>query len=72
MMTIMNGEELVRHVLGGSAGVHHRQVPIIVITADLFAAPRELCLQAGVNEYLSKPLDYQRLTSLVSFAVTKV
>lgn len=66
MMPYMNGAELTRLVRSGAVGVHHQQVPIIAATADLFAAPRELCLQAGVNEYLSKPLDYQRLTSLVA------
>lgn len=66
MMPIMNGEELVRHVRDGSVGAHHRQVPIIAITADLFAAPREHCLQTGVNEYLPKPVDYKKLSSLVA------
>ncbi|NJD36946.1 MAG: response regulator [Geobacter sp.] len=66
MMPIMNGEELVRHVRDGSAGVHHQLVPIIVITADLFAAPRERCLQAGVNGYLPKPVDYEKLALLVA------
>lgn len=66
VMPYMNGAELTRLVRSGAVGVHHQHVPIIAVTADLVSATRERCLQAGVNEYLSKPVDYKKLASLVT------
>jgi len=43
----------------------YQHIPIIAQTAMAMKGDRERCLAAGVNEYLSKPIDLQLLANLV-------
>ncbi len=44
----------------------YQHIPIIAQTAMAMKGDRETCLAAGVNEYISKPIDLQLLASLVA------
>ena len=49
----MDGLEATRQIR--SFDTHH--VPIIALTADVFVKNAQKCLEAGMDDYLSKPLD---------------
>ena len=44
----------------------YQHIPIIAQTAMAMKGDRESCLAAGVNEYISKPIDLKLLASLVA------
>ncbi|WP_197526343.1 PAS domain-containing hybrid sensor histidine kinase/response regulator [Botrimarina colliarenosi] len=68
-MPIMDGLEATREIRAiererGDGKV----VPIVAMTAHGMRADRQQCLQAGMTDYLSKPIDLGRLTAVVEQA----
>ena len=42
-----------------------KKLPIIMLTAKAMKDDQERCLNAGANDYMAKPLDVEKLLSLV-------
>ncbi|MFZ6027774.1 MAG: response regulator, partial [Chloroflexota bacterium] len=62
MMPGMDGYEFIQAL---RQQPHFRNTPIIALTAKAMKGDREKCLDAGANDYLSKPIDPERLFSLL-------
>jgi CheY-like chemotaxis protein len=47
-----------------------RKLPIIAITAKAMADDRDQCIDAGANDYIAKPIDVDKLLSLLRVWMT--
>jgi len=62
MMPGMDGYETMRRIRQRSVW---RDLPIIAVSAKAMLGDREKCLEAGANDYLSKPIDMDKLASMM-------
>jgi len=65
-MSEMDGYEASRKIRGGEAGECYKAIPIIALTANAMEGDREKCLQAGMSDYLVKPLEVDDLQEMLN------
>jgi signal transduction histidine kinase/DNA-binding response OmpR family regulator/CHASE3 domain sensor protein len=63
MMPEMDGLQAMREIRKSNA--KFSKVPIIALTAKAMSDDRDVCIRAGANDYIAKPLNVEILLSLV-------
>ena len=69
MMPVMDGLEATRRI---RADARFSKLPIIAITAKAMKDDQEQCRRAGANDYLAKPIELDRLISLLRVWIPSV
>lgn len=64
-MPVMDGLEATRRIREIEACAGRRKTPIVALTANAMMGTLERCLEAGMDDYLTKPLDISRLEDVL-------
>jgi len=62
MMPIMDGNEAIKLIRELKA---YKATPIIALTAKTMPEDRDKCFEAGASEYITKPIDFDKLLSIM-------
>jgi len=66
MMPVMDGYEAMEKI---RAQKKYKDLPIIALTAKAMAEDKSKCLQSGANDYMNKPVDVDKLLSLIKVSI---
>ncbi len=63
-MPIIDGVQATKEIRRREKSTNKR-IPIIALTADAMRGYKEKCLEAGMDDYLSKPFDQKQLNEIL-------
>jgi len=70
-MPVMDGLEATRQWRAREAAAGSKPLPIIAMTANAMSGDRDACLNAGMNAYVSKPIDVKVLSAEIGRLCTE-
>ncbi|WP_339703353.1 response regulator [Algoriphagus aquimarinus] len=68
MMPEMDGYEAMQRI---RSQVKYKNLPVIALTAKAMNDDKQKCIDAGANDYIAKPVDVERLLSLMRVWLSK-
>ena len=68
MMPEMDGYEAMKRI---RSQVKFKSLPVIALTAKAMKDDKQKCIDAGANDYITKPIDVERLLSLMRVWLSK-
>jgi signal transduction histidine kinase/CheY-like chemotaxis protein len=67
-MPVMGGIEATKLLRTGNAAARDSDIPVIALTASAMDGDREMCLAAGMNDFVSKPVTIATLRAAIERA----
>ncbi len=64
-MPEMDGYQATKKIRNGGIGKHRSHIPIIAMTANAMPHDKGKCLEAGMSDYLSKPINTNQLVEVI-------
>ncbi|MBF0265054.1 MAG: response regulator [Gammaproteobacteria bacterium] len=65
-MPEMDGYEATKQIRAGKAGSKNTDITIVAMTANAMKGDKEKCFDAGMNEYISKPVSKDKLSHILN------
>ncbi len=65
-MPVMDGYEATRRIRAVDSTMLNPRVTVVAMTANAMAGDREACLEAGMDDYLAKPLRREQLLTILT------
>jgi signal transduction histidine kinase/DNA-binding response OmpR family regulator len=69
-MPEIDGFQATQSIRNGELGVYCKTLPIIAVTANAMAGDKQKCLGAGMNDYLTKPINTAKLLAAIEKNIT--
>lgn len=64
-MPVMDGYETTKEIRNPKSKVSNHKIPVIAMTAHAMNGDREKCLEAGMDDYLTKPIKPREISNLI-------
>ena len=64
-MPVMDGYEATQKVRLPESQVLNREIPIVAMTANSMQGDREKCLEVGMDDFISKPVNPSKLQEVL-------
>ena len=68
MMPVMDGYDAMRLIRSQKK---YQSLPVIALTAKAMSNDKQKCIDAGANDYVAKPIDTERLLTLMRVWMSK-
>jgi signal transduction histidine kinase/ActR/RegA family two-component response regulator len=69
-MPIMDGFTATQKIRQGQAGQHNKDIPIIALTANAMIGDQKRCFDAGMSDYITKPISIEILDKVLEEVLT--
>jgi two-component system sensor histidine kinase/response regulator len=70
-MPVLGGFDATRQIRAQETAPEARHLPIIAMTAHALKGDREACLEAGMDDYIAKPIKVHELLGVISRAMAR-